>query len=224
MHELFWTLNSAEQRIWGSALPLHRGPCVSVMSDAIRYSSSLLNSPGTYYRGPRHFPFQVAIDCIFKSVFNDHSTSGFNSAAFLCPRKTGCEEWGKQQKIKNNFVAYQEVRGYVALQPPVWLHIPVPPTWIWGKTDTSFLMIATGDSLHDAKHAMCLSWSQSQHPLNSSCFLKKSWACYNLQKFTGWLSTCWHTVCIFSIQTKLQCVPLKNDFKELLSICKPRYI
>lgn len=75
-------------------------------------------------------------------------------------------------------------------------------------------MIATGDSLHDAKHVKCLSWSQSQHKLNSSCFLKKTWACYNLQKFTGCLSTCWHTVCIFIIQTKLQCMFHSQEVKK----------
>lgn len=57
---------------------LHRAPCVLVVSEAIRHSTSLSNSPGIYHMSPSRFPFQMAIDFIFKSVFNDHSNPGFD--------------------------------------------------------------------------------------------------------------------------------------------------
>lgn len=88
MHELFWISNSAEQRIWGICPhTLHRRLCVLLMSDAIRYSSSLLNSLWIYYTGPWRFPFQMLIDFIFKSALDDCFNSGCNSAALLCPWK-----------------------------------------------------------------------------------------------------------------------------------------
>lgn len=105
----------------GSALTLHRGPCVLVMPDAIRHSSSLLNSPGIYYMGPGRFPFQIAIDFTFKSVSKDCSNSGFNSAGFLCPWMLRMGRVGKAAEDKDNFVAHQVVRGHVLVRPPVWL-------------------------------------------------------------------------------------------------------
>lgn len=121
-----------------------------VMSDAIRYNSSLLNSPGIYYMGPGRFPFQIAIDFLFKSVFNDHSSSGLNSAAFLRPWKLRMWRVGKVAEDKHDFVAYQAVRGYVVLQPPAWLphssahqpgfegrHMHI---FSWWRQETHFMM------------------------------------------------------------------------------------
>lgn len=121
-----------------------------VMSDAIRYNSSLLNSPGIYYMGPGRFPFQIAIDFLFKSVFNDHSSSGLNSAAFLRPWKLRMWRVGKVAEDKHDFVAYQAVRGYVVLQPPAWLphssaHQPGfegrhTHIFSWWRQETHFMM------------------------------------------------------------------------------------
>lgn len=152
----------------GSALTVHRGPYVLVISDAIRYSSSLLNSPGIYYIGPWSFPFQIAIDFVFKSVFNDHFNSGFNSAAFLCPWKLSMWRVGKKvlwsvtwkaAEDKNNFVAYQVIRGYSVVKPPAWLPHSSAPN-LESREDMCFF----------------LWWWQENHFMIQSFFLR---SCHN---------------------------------------------
>lgn len=180
-----------------------------VMSDAIRYSSSLLNSPGIYYMGPGRFPFQIATDFLFKSVFNDHSPS-FNSTAFLHPWKLRMWRVGKVAEDKNNFVAYQVVGGYVVLQPPAWLpHSSAHQPGFEGRHKHIF------SRWRQETHFMMQRVFLSQHRVNRPCVLKQTWSWHNLQKSTGGLSTHWHIVCVFIIPNKrTMYVPLSGGQKR----------
>lgn len=146
MHELFWISNSAEQRIWGICPhTLHRRLCVLLMSDAIRYSSSLLNSRWIYYTGPWRFPFQMLIDFIFKSALDDCSNSGCNSAALLCPWKLKLWRMRNRHGSLNYHMKssrkYKQFCSMPGDQRLCWqwsylpgFHIPLTQPWCWGKT------------------------------------------------------------------------------------------
>lgn len=116
--------------------------------------------------GPWRFPFQMAIDFIFKSVFNDHSNSGFNSAAFLCPWKLRMWRVGKQtrffdlsqekqQKIKKFCSKPGDQRSYQSWSHQPGFHIPLPQSGVKGKHTYLFLW-----------------WQQETHFMKQSFFLR----------------------------------------------------